>query len=99
METKIEFKGYYLDDQNIVSPAVNYSGETVWYLITFTKPVIDGEIKIDKHGDQFFEIREIDPNDFEWNGQQLKIDFGENNAQKDSETLAKSNIESRNKAK
>lgn len=85
----IEFNGFYLDKQNIVTPGVNSEGEVTWWLITFLNEVVDNTIDIGKPGEKFFDMKEIDPNNFEWNGQHLRIDFGGSNEEENSHAVAK----------
>ena len=87
----MQFSGYYLDEKNIVSPAVDSEGNTRWYIVTFLNAPINGVIPIGEYGEKFFDMKEIDPNDFEWNGQRLKIDLGGNDEKKNSKALAKRN--------
>lgn len=85
----IEFKGFYLDKQNIVTPGVDSEGRVTWWLITFLNEVVDNIIDTGKPGEKFFDMKEIDPNNFEWNGQRLSIDFGGNDEEENSYAVAK----------
>lgn len=71
----MKISGYYLDDKTIVSPGIDSEGNTKWWLITFTKEIVDGFIQLDQYGEKFFDMKEIDPNDFEWSGMRLKINL------------------------
>lgn len=72
----MQISGHYLDDKTIITPGVDEDGKVTWWLVTFTKEIVDGVITCDYEGENIFDIKEIDPNDFEWNGQKLKINFG-----------------------
>ena len=94
-----QITGFYLDDKNIITPGVGMDGKTTWWLMTFTKDIVDGIIEVDYEGEKFFDMKEIDPNNFEWTGQKLKIDFGGTDEKKDSKTLAQRNTKKRRKTK
>lgn len=90
-----QIKGLYLDEKNIITPAVDADGKTTWWLMTFTKDVVNGIIEVDYEGEKFFDMKEIDPNNFEWNGQKLKIVFGGSDEKEDSDALEKGSAPAR----
>ena len=85
----IKFSGFYLDKQNIISPGVNSEGRVTWWLITFLNEVVDNTIDIGKPDEKFFDMKEIDPNNFEWNGQKLSIEFGGSDEKENSHAVEK----------
>ena len=84
----IEFRGYYIDKQNMVVPGIDADGNVTWWLITFLNEVVDNTIVLGDPGKKFFDMKEIDPNDFEWNGQKLRIEFGGSDEKEDSYAMA-----------
>lgn len=66
------FKGWLLDDTHWVGKFKDKNNKDSWQMVTFNAPVVNGVID----GDAGFQLNEIDPNNFIWNGRRayLKVE-------------------------
>lgn len=64
-----EFELYQLDEHHAIGEFVDKDGHLSWQMITTNAPIINNEVDAGAG----FELCEIDPNDFEWNGQRVRI--------------------------
>lgn len=69
----IETPGYQLDDYHIVTKLTDRNGIVSWGLFTFPNPIKNGIIEYSQNlkNTEIWHMDEIDPNDFEWNGQKF----------------------------
>lgn len=73
------FSGYWLDDYTFICQAVDKDQKVYWCkLTTFMPKDKNGNITCDLITGKYFEMKIIDPDNFEWKGYKCKLSLGDN---------------------
>ena len=69
-----EWTGYWLDDRTFLTQAIDKDGIMQWCMITTSIPRDkNGNITYDHLTGKLFDLEIIDPDNFYWKGQHLKM--------------------------
>lgn len=73
------FRGFVLDKHHMIGKFLDIENRISWQMITTNAPIIYDKItnNFDVDGGAGFDMYEIDPNGFEWNGQKLRLEESE----------------------
>ena len=66
-----EIQGRQLDSKHFIAEFVSENGEKSWWLLEFKNDIINGVVnctKSSKNDPLLFNMKQIDPNNFEWDG-------------------------------
>lgn len=70
------FRVFVLDKHHMIGKFLDIENRISWQMITTNAPIIYDKItnSVDVDGGAGFDMYEIDPNCFEWNGQKLRLE-------------------------
>ncbi len=74
---EVRLWGYKLDDYHVLSQMFDRNDEVSWWLFTLQDPVKNGVVKCGSNSaanEILWQMEQIDPYNFEWNGQKLTLD-------------------------
>lgn len=67
--------GYKLDDYHMISELQDKDGSKSWWLFTFPQSISDDSVDLTMDNNQtLFDMKQIDPEHFEWDGKVLRIE-------------------------
>lgn len=71
-----KFRVLVLDEHHMIGKFLDIGNRISWQMITTNAPIIYDKItnSVDVDGGAGFDMYEIDPNCFEWNGQKLRLE-------------------------
>ena len=70
------FRGFVLDKHHMIGKFLDIENRISWQMITTNAPIINDKItnSVDVDGSAGFDMYEIDPNCFEWDGRRLRLE-------------------------
>lgn len=76
----LEIQGFQLDNKHLLAELVDKNGEKSWWLFEFKNEIVDGVVNCDASSPNgsLFNMEQINPNEFEWNGRKVCLRITEN---------------------
>ena len=71
----LEIQGYQLDSKNFLAELEDRDGKKSWWPFEFANDIVNGTVDCDVafQNKSLWNMKQIDPNDFEWNGRRMRL--------------------------